>query len=63
MHKMSGDSGVSIAWLKWSMFCFVIAEESSEEFVMEVLSRVGCERVSRMATSTLWSAVRCSPIA
>ena len=45
------------------MFWFVIAEKSSDEFVIEVLTPVSCEFETRMGTSTLWSAVRCSPFA
>ena len=45
------------------MFWFVIAEKSSDEFVIEVLTPVGCEFETRMGTSTLWSAVRYSPFA
>ena len=41
----------------------MIAEKSSEGFVMEVLAPVGWELVSRMGISTLWSVVRCSPFA
>ena len=55
--------GVSMAWLKWSLFWFVMNEMSSEEFVTEVLTTVGCEFDSRMGTSTLWSAWQCSPFA
>ena len=41
----------------------MIAEKSSEGFVMEVLAPVGWELVSRMGISTLWSVVHCSPFA
>ena len=54
---------MSIAQIKGSMFWFVVAEVSSEEFVIEVLAPVGCKFVSRMGTSTLWSAVPYSPFA
>ena len=54
---------MSIAWLKWSIFWFVIPVYSSEEFVTDVLTPVGCEFESRKVISFLWSAVGCSPFA
>lgn len=43
------------------MSWFVIVEKSSVGFVWEVLAPVGCEFVSCMGASTLWSVVKCSP--
>ena len=41
----------------------MIAEKSSEGFVMEVLAPVDWELVSSLWISTLWSVVHCSPFA
>ena len=51
--RLPETPGVSIAWLKWSMFWLVITEKSSEGLVMDLLAPVGWELLSRMGISTL----------